>query len=130
LNEYFSEPIEEVWHALTDARLLAAWLMENDFEPRIGKRFVLRTPNKVMPGWPGLAECEVLELRPPTRMVWSWSSGAGDSTVVVFELRPEGDGTRLSLHHSGSASDASGIIISERWPVKLRALGTLLARYG
>jgi len=48
---------------------------------------------------------------------------------VVFELRPEGDGTRLSIHHSGVAGDASGMRISERWPVKLTALRTLLARH-
>ena len=42
LVEDFPHPVEKVWQALTDPDALREWLMENDFEPRIGKRFVLR----------------------------------------------------------------------------------------
>ena len=39
LVEDYTHPIEKVWAALTDPAALAQWLMVNDFEPRIGKRF-------------------------------------------------------------------------------------------
>ena len=40
-------PPEKVWRALTDPRLVAEWLMENDFEPTVGRKFNFRT--KPMP---------------------------------------------------------------------------------
>jgi uncharacterized protein YndB with AHSA1/START domain len=42
LVEDYTHPIEKVWAAITDPAALAQWLMVNDFEPRIGKRFTLR----------------------------------------------------------------------------------------
>ena len=32
----YPHPPERVWRALTDPKALAEWLMENDFEPRLG----------------------------------------------------------------------------------------------
>ena len=127
LTERFDEPIEQVWHALTDARMLALWLMENDFQPRLGARFVLRRADPP-PGWRGWVECEVLEFQRPTRMVWSWSDGAeeGEPTRVIFELCSEGSGTRLTVRHLGYAEDEAGRMICERWPIKLRALTSML----
>ena len=69
LTEHFTEPIEQVWHAITDSQMLALWLMENNFEARVGARFVLRRLDPPR-GWRGWAECEVLELQKPNRMVW------------------------------------------------------------
>ncbi len=33
LEFFYPHPPERVWKALTDRRVLAAWMMENDFEP-------------------------------------------------------------------------------------------------
>jgi len=41
-TEHFKAPVQNVWLAITDRRMLALWLMENDFEPRLGARFALR----------------------------------------------------------------------------------------
>ena len=35
-TEHFTAPVQNVWLAITDRRMLALWLMENDFEPRLG----------------------------------------------------------------------------------------------
>jgi uncharacterized protein YndB with AHSA1/START domain len=123
-EEHFDQSIEEVWEALTDPQLLAAWLMENDFEARVGKRFTFR---RTSPMWSGVFECEVLELDPPHHMVWSWSAGdepEGPSRVV-FELRAVADGTLLTLRHMGSAGDRTGEVVTERWPAKLAELRAL-----
>ena len=92
-------PPEKVWSALTDSSAIAEWLMQNDFEARLGHCFTLRA--KPMPGWDGLVHCEVLELEPPRRMVWAWKSNAPLDTKVVFVLEPTATGTRLQLDHVG-----------------------------
>jgi uncharacterized protein YndB with AHSA1/START domain len=126
LSEKFEQPIEEVWRALTDSHTLARWLMDNDFEPRLGARFTLRRA-EALPDWHGSVECEVLEFKFPTRMVWSWSHGVAETpSRVIFELRSEGDGTRLTLRHVGEAGEGVGRLINERWPLKWRALAALL----
>lgn len=127
LIEHLDQPIDDVWRAITDPRMLTLWLMENDFEARIGARFTLRRADAA-PGWRGWVECQVLELQPPIRMVWSWSDGAeeGGPTRVIFELHTEGSGTRLTLHHVGNEGDSTAKMVCDRWPIKLRALRTIL----
>ena len=43
---------EKVWRALTDSKLMSEWLMDNDFEPRLGHRFRLTTDPG--PGFDGI----------------------------------------------------------------------------
>lgn len=89
---------EKVWHALTDPALLAEWLMPNDFEPRVGHRFTFRT--EPAPGFDGIVHCEVLELAPPRRMVFTWKGGPID-TVMTFQLERTAAGTRLLAEQTG-----------------------------
>jgi uncharacterized protein YndB with AHSA1/START domain len=91
-------PPETVWKAITTREAIAEWLMENDFEPRVGHRFQFRA--KPMPGWSGIVDAEVLELEPPRRMVLAWRSEVID-TRVTFQLVPVASGTRLVLEHDG-----------------------------
>ncbi|HYN92811.1 MAG TPA: SRPBCC domain-containing protein [Pilimelia sp.] len=90
----YGHPVERVWAALTSAEALAAWLMPNDFAPRVGHEFTFRT--EPAPGFDGVVRCRVLELAPPTRMVWSWAGGPIDTTVT-FALTPLAD-ARTALH--------------------------------
>jgi uncharacterized protein YndB with AHSA1/START domain len=96
----YAHPIERVWTAITSSQALAAWLMENDFSPRVGHRFRFRA--KPQPGWRGYVDCEVLELDPPRRMRLSW---VGDEsmpvTYVTFALTAVDGGTRLVFDHTG-----------------------------
>lgn len=100
-------PPETVWVALTDRHALAEWLMPNDFEPVAGRPF--RFQVDPMPGCGGLTECEVLEIDPPRRMVWSWVIVPKDVNAprhkpmtITWTLRPESGGTRLILEHAGA----------------------------
>lgn len=91
-------PPAKVWRVLTTQEHLAAWLMPNDFEPRVGHRFQFRsTP---VGGWDGIVNCEVLELEPDRKLVLRWASNVID-TKVTFLLEREGGGTRLTLLHTG-----------------------------
>lgn len=98
LNRWYPHPPERVWRVLTEADLLARWLMPNDFQPRVGHRFTFRTDPA--PGFDGVVHCEVLELEPPVRLAFTWKGGPID-TVVRITLAAEGDGTRLRMEQSG-----------------------------
>ena len=126
-SELFAQPIEEVWRAITDRPWLARWLMENDFEARVGARFTLRQADP-SPWWRGHVECEVLELERPKRMVWSWADGSGSASAsrVIFELSGEGSRTRLTIRHVGDEPEEVAKMIRERWPLKLRMLVSVL----
>jgi uncharacterized protein YndB with AHSA1/START domain len=93
-------PREMVWSALTDSRQLGAWLMPNDFQPKVGHRFTFTT--KPAPGFDGIVRCEVLELRAPERVAFTWKGGPLD-TVVSFDLAETATGTRITLRHAGFA---------------------------
>lgn len=94
----YKHPPERVWQALTSQDALEAWLMPNDFEPKVGHKFNFRTDPA--PGFDGIVHCEVLELDKPRRMVWSWRGGPID-TRVTFELEPDVEGTRLRFEQTG-----------------------------
>jgi uncharacterized protein YndB with AHSA1/START domain len=128
LVEDLPHPVEKVWRALTDPDALRVWLMENDFEPRAGKRFILRG-RQAPPGSRGWHECEVLEIKPQRLMVWSWIINEGDApTRVEFRLEEIDRGTRLTLSHTGETDQITKSRLTEGWPGKLAELRAHLSR--
>src|SRR5262249_3220631 len=64
---------EKIWRALTQAPMIAEWLMKNDFKPVVGHKFTFHaTP---MPGWKGYTNCEVKEVVENKRLSYSWGDG-------------------------------------------------------
>jgi uncharacterized protein YndB with AHSA1/START domain len=126
MEELFPVPVKEVWHALTDSQMINRWLMAtDDFEAKVGARFTLR--DEPRPGFRGYVECEVLELSPPHRMVWSWSSADRPApTRLVIELQADGPGTRLTLRHAGDADERTVRGTTEGWTRKLGELAEVL----
>lgn len=101
----YPHPPERVWRALVDPDRLAGWLMESDFEPVEGREFRFTFESRI-PGGGGEVLCEVVEIEAPRHMVWrwrdTWSWARQESpTTVTWTLRPEGEGTRLTLVHEG-----------------------------
>lgn len=94
---------EKIWRALTQSPMIAEWLMQNDFKPEPGHKFQFRA--KPMPGWSGITNCEVKEVDPPKRLVYSWGDGtesaSGLRTVVTWTLTPTSNGTLVRMEHSG-----------------------------
>ena len=45
-------------------------MMNNDFEPVVGRRFQFRA--EPMPNWNGVVDCEVLSIDPLERLSYSW----------------------------------------------------------
>ncbi len=95
---------EKVWAALTTPEALAEWLMPNDFEAVAGQRFQFRVDG--MMNYSGITDCEVLEVVPPERLVYTWVARMKNrpdhpAMTLVWTLHEEDSGTRLVLEQSG-----------------------------
>jgi uncharacterized protein YndB with AHSA1/START domain len=98
LEVFYPHSPDRVWQALTDRRALTAWMMENDFEPRLGHKFQFRNP--VLPGFDIFIRCEVIEIEPPKRLAYRWQDPqTHNSTIVRWKLTPVTGGTELQLQH-------------------------------
>ncbi|HYB01607.1 MAG TPA: SRPBCC domain-containing protein [Ktedonobacteraceae bacterium] len=119
----YPHSIWQIWHALTDREALAAWLMPNDFEPRVGHRFTFHVAPQH--GWSGIVECQVIELIAPYRVAYTWRGGQDQpETTVTFTLTPHERGTSLRLEHAGfETDDDQGFslrdVLSSGWNAKL-----------
>ena len=101
---FYPYPPERVWQVITNRRALAAWLMENDFEPRIGHKFRFKTEAK--PGIDNTIYCEVIKIDEPRSLSYTWrGSFMCQPTVVTWTLLPVEGGTKLQLEHTGFESN-------------------------
>ena len=105
IREY-PQPVERVWHALTDPEMVPRWTTTGQggrpegFAPVAGTRF--RFIAKPTMGWRGIVDCEVLEVEKPTLLRYSWQGDeSGASTLVTYRLAPTPAGTRLTWEHTG-----------------------------
>jgi uncharacterized protein YndB with AHSA1/START domain len=96
-------PPEKVWRALTESPLIKDWLMDNDFKPDVGRKFVFRsTP---VPNWDGIIDCEVLSVEPNKQLSYTWST-LGLESVVAWTLTPtKNGGTLVRMEQSGFRPD-------------------------
>src|ERR1700722_10097659 len=108
VDEVFPHAPERIWKTLTTGDLIGRWLMPTTgFEAVKGKRFTFQTTPAG--AWDGVIQCQVLEVRPNERLVYTWKSGhegnvgygAVLDTVVTWTLSKVANGTRLRLVHSG-----------------------------
>ncbi len=106
LERSYPFPPEQVFAAISDPVEMAQWLMPNNFQPRLGHVFQFRS--KPQGNWNGITDCEVVEIDPPRRLVYTWSGqnkdGTGkalERTLVAWTLIAENGGTRLVLEHTG-----------------------------
>lgn len=93
---------EKVWRALTEGPLLKEWLMDNDFQPAVGRQCQFRT--KPVAHWNGIIDSEVLSAEPPRRLSYTWNS-MGVTSVVAWTLTPTKTGTLLRMEQSGFGPD-------------------------
>jgi uncharacterized protein YndB with AHSA1/START domain len=97
---------EKVWECITNPELLSQWLMKNDFKPIVGHRFNFHTKPIPKMGFDGIVYCEVLEIIPNQKLVYTWKGGPrpgiiGLDTLLIWTLTPDAGGTRLVLEHTG-----------------------------
>ena len=102
IERVFPHPPEKLWRALTESPLIAQWLLKNDFEPAVGRKFQLR--REPVANWDGVIDCQVLVVEPIKRLSYSWNT-LGLASVVLFTLSPAEGGTHLRMEHSGFPSE-------------------------
>ena len=87
-------PVEKVWHALTNPRLVAQWMLPTPQGP--GAEIELQ-----------LAACH-----PPHSVTYHWHAADEPQSLVTFELRSTPDGgTRLRLTHERAAHLAGPVAL-------------------
>ena len=96
LEIFYPHPPQKVWQALTNRRALAAWLMDNDFEPRVGHKFRFQPLSSL----DETIYCEVIKLDQPKCLSYTWRGNfMSTPTIVTWTLEPVDGGTRLKLEH-------------------------------
>ena len=103
---FFPQPPGEVWEYLTKPELIEQWLMKTDFKPIKGHKFRFTFTSKPGSKYDGVVHCEVLEIKPFSRLSYSWNGSIQDKTrnynsTVVWTLVPMNNGTELQLQHDG-----------------------------
>jgi uncharacterized protein YndB with AHSA1/START domain len=98
LEVFYPHSVERVWQALTDRRALTTWMMDNDFEPRLGHKFHFRYP--ALPGFDIFIHCEVIAIEPPQLLAYRWQDPQTRKlTIVRWSLTAVAGGTTLQLQH-------------------------------
>ena len=107
-NEWiYQQPPNEVWKYLTEAELMALWLMPNNFKPIAGHEFQFTTKPIPSLDLDGIMHCKVLEIVDFRKLVYTWKGGPGNGeftldTIVEWTLEKHGrSGTKLMLRQSG-----------------------------
>jgi uncharacterized protein YndB with AHSA1/START domain len=140
VDEIFPHAPETIWKALTTGDLIARWLMEaRGFQPVVGNRFTYRTTPAGE--WDGTIRCEVLEVVPNERLVYSWQGGDEANvgygsrleTVVTWTLARAGSGTHVRLVHSGfelPRNETAYRNMSDGWQKVVRRLNATASELG
>jgi len=82
---FYPYPPERVWQVITNRHALAVWLMENDFEPRLGHKF--RFQFEPQQGINNTIYCEVIQLDEPRCLSYTWrGSFMCQPTIVTWTL--------------------------------------------
>jgi uncharacterized protein YndB with AHSA1/START domain len=105
---FFQQSPDEVWEYLTKPELIEQWLMKSDFKPVLGHKFRFTFNPKPGSKYEGVVNCEVLEVKPFTRLSYSWNGSLQDksrnfNSTVNWTLVPKNNGTELRLQHNGFA---------------------------
>ena len=104
----YPQPPAKVWRALTDPTVIPKWTTTGQGGQPVGFSTVVGTKFKFiarpMPGWSGVVDCEVLEVKDEALLRYSWH-GADDAkddvTQVTCRLEPHEHGTRFTWEHTG-----------------------------
>ena len=135
VEEVFPHAPEQIWKTLTTGELIGRWLMApTGFEPVKGRRFTFQT--KPGGAWDGVIHCQVLEVIPNERLVYSWTGGHEENvgygapldTVVSWTLSRTANGTRLRLVHAGFVvprNKSAFEIMSGGWKKVVSSLGAI-----
>ncbi|MBV1849452.1 cellulose binding domain-containing protein [Catellatospora tritici] len=99
LDVELAYPVELVWQALTERRLLSEWFLQTDLAPVPGATYHAY-PAPDLPGFTAPFEVDVVDAVPPHRLVLRWR-GEQTHSDVVWELSTSLTGCRLRISQGG-----------------------------
>lgn len=136
LSHRFEAPPADVFDAWTNPAVLRRWWAAEptwstplaEVDAREGGRY--RLSMRTDTGEVHTVHGEFSEVRPPERLVytWSWDDGpdaamsGSEATVVVVDFVPDGTGTLVRLTHSGFAGDEILAMHDHGWQAVLANL--------
>jgi uncharacterized protein YndB with AHSA1/START domain len=116
VRDYPHSPVK-VWRAMTDPDLIPYWTSTGQggravgFQPVVGNRFQLVA--KPVPGWRGIVDCEVLEVREQELLRYTWVGSEGEKpSYIRYHLEPTTEGTRFTYDHTGFTG-ISGFVMAK-----------------
>ena len=103
IERTYNAPVEKVWQAITDPDQMKQWYLPiEDFRAEVGfeTTFDHHALGRVFPHiW------KVTEVVPGERISYEWRyAGFPGNSRVTFELTADGDGTRITVTHTGLES--------------------------
>lgn len=141
LERRLAAPPARVFAAFTDPALLARWwgpdgysapVVELDVREGGAYHTVMRSPEGTEHHLRGTYR----EVSPPSRLVFTWrwvtpqEDGRPDpdapETVVTVALRPDGDGTALTLIHEAHPTDSAADAHRQGWTSSLDCLARVV----
>lgn len=122
---FFKQSPPEVWEYLTKPELLEQWLGKTDFQATPGHKFRFASPHG------NDAYCEVLEVKPFTRLSFSWQKRSVKdnkpfTSTVAWTLVPKKNGTELQLVHNGFTALEDVVGHDKGWNACLQQFDKLL----
>jgi uncharacterized protein YndB with AHSA1/START domain len=133
LKRRFNAPPAKVYAAWADAENLRRWMGPRDVEPllveadvRVGGRYrlVMRSPDGEEHDVSGVYR----EVLPGEKLVftWAWKSTPERQSLVTVLVKPDGDGTLLTLIHEQFFDEAARDRHEYGWTGCLEKLATYL----
>lgn len=106
-THYAAAP-ERVWQAITDKELMKQWYFDiPDFELKVNATFNFYEPGNERKFH---HRCVIKEIVPNRKFqhTWTYPELSKGSSLLTWELIPDGNGTLVKLTHSGIESFADG----------------------
>ncbi|MDR6967027.1 uncharacterized protein YndB with AHSA1/START domain [Flavobacterium arsenatis] len=132
INFTFNAPLEKVWNALSNETELKKWYFPvEDYEFEVGKEFTFYESTESQKYFHKARFLNII----PNQLIehtWEHPNDSKGSSVVKWELKAEGDSTKVTLTHTGTESfeDAGPDFTTANYEMGWTAIvGTSLRNY-
>jgi len=122
---YFEAPVEKVFQALTDSKILVKWFLSKaKVVPKKGESYSFDW----IGGYHMVGKVKEFEMNRSVSFSWSdkLKSGKLARTTVSFKVAKKGQGTSLKLYHTGFVDPEHYAECSSRWGYYLTNMKSVL----
>ena len=127
---YIRTTPEKLWHALTNAEIIAQWWFDARCESdwMVGSSWTMRSADGVL-----YDSGKVLESIPGKRLAFNWTNEwkpefkAEGTSICTYEIEPMGEAVKLTITHTIDRANSKFFeSISVAWPMTISNLKSLL----